>query len=300
MKRSEELLGLSVISIEDGKEIGRVSDFVINSAEGMVEYLIIDNGYRYMGIKILPFKMVEGVGEYAVTILSSSSITDLTDEPEANGLLEKNVRVKGIKVLTKKGRLIGSVSEFIIDDDNEGKISSCEVTPISGTGKAGFIATEHIITFGKDVLVVAEDAEPIPPIVPEPPVIPGPQEPPQAEVIVEVESAPPVAQPTQAPSVVPEKESCAGEPQPVLAEAISTAPAEDPKVETGDKQEPSQAAKLFEERQRKYLLGRKASKRIESDSGELVAEEGETITDELLDKAKAAGKFTELSMNSRA
>jgi hypothetical protein len=62
----------------------------------------------------------------------------------------------------------------------------------------------------------------------------------------------------------------------------------------------SEAAKLFEERQREYLLGRKVSKRIETASGEIIAEEGELITEELLDKTRETGKFNELSMNSKA
>lgn len=252
MKRSEEILELAVISIEDGKEIGRVSDLVINPAKGSVEYLVIDNGSRYTGVKILPFKLVEGVGEYAVTIQSLSSITDLADEPDVNGLLEKNVRVKGTKVLTKKGKLIGSVSEFLIDESNEGKIAACEITPVNGGTGGGMIPADNIITFGKDVLVVGEESLPVPPGG-------GP-----------------------------------GGPQPAKSSDGAGSKA------AVDRQEQSQAAKLFEEKQRQYLLGRKLSKRIETESGELIAEEGQTITEEILDKAKEAGKFTELSMNNKA
>lgn len=301
MKRSEELLGLSVISIEDGKEIGRVSDFVINPAKGLVEFLIIDNGFRYMGIKILPFKMVEGVGEYAVTILSSTSITDLSEEPEVNELLEKNVRVKGTKVLTKKGKLIGNVSEFIIDDDNEGKIAECEVAPMNGAGSIGFIDSEHIITFGKDVLVISDDAEMTPPS-PQ-----GPrQEGKEPDALLQDETADLdslAAQPVD-PAVPGEQAGETDEDQaddnPVQGADTQAADTQAVDQQPAEKQEQSEAAKLFEERQRQYLLGRKVSKRIETESGELVAEEGETITGELLDKAKAAGKFTELSMNTRA
>ncbi len=289
MKRSEDLLGLSIISIEDGKEIGRVSDLVVNPAKGTVEFLIMDNGSRYTGVKVLPFKMVEGVGEYAVTIQSVSSISDLADEPEVNGLLEKSVRVKGTKVLTKKGKLIGSVSEYIIDDENEGKIAGCEVTPVSGASSNGLIPAEKIVTFGKDVLIVNEDAEVVPP---NNPTGAGPK--------------PETGAPQPAAPAVGNKEKTAEKKEAVRQTdaAEQKEPVENTKAaeknEGAEKQEPSQAAKLFEERQRQYLLGRKTSKRVESDGGEVIAEEGQLITEELLDKAKAAGKFTELSMNTKA
>ena len=268
MKRSEELLELAVISIDDGKEIGRVCDIVINPSKGAVEHLVIDNGSRYTGVKILPFKLVEGVGEYAVTVQSLSSITDLDDEPDVNGLLEKNVRVKGTKVLTKKGKLIGSVSEYLIDDSNEGKIAACEVVPVDGGASSGMISADQIITFGKDVLIVGEEAVPVPPEG-------GPGV--STEVAAASAQSGVNSNPQQA-----KKEDDAG------------------RATTIDRQEQSQAAKLFEEKQRQYLLGRKLSKRLENESGELIAEDGELITEDILNKAKDAGKFTELSMNTKS
>ncbi len=261
MKRSEELLGLSIISIEDGKEVGSVSDLVINPAKGTVEYLLVDNGLRHLGVKILPFKLVEGVGEYAVTIQNSSSVTDLASESDVTGLLEQNVRVKGTKVLTKKGKLIGTVSEFLVDDNNEGKIAGCELAPADASGNKGIIPADQIITFGKDVLVVNEGAE--------------------GSLTDSVEGS------SSATAVKPPEKKL-------------TSPKDDTEKKTPGQQEPSEAARLFEERQREYLLGRKVSKRIETDSGEVIAEEGDLITEELLDKAKTAGKFAELSMNSKA
>jgi len=257
MKRSEELLRLSVISIEDGKELGTVSDLVINADNGLVQYLVVDNGLRYLGIKVLPFRLVEGVGEDAVTIQNSSCIIDLGDEPEINGLLEKNVRVKGTRVMTRKGKMIGMVSEILVDEDNEGRIDACEMTSLNDTGSKEIIPSDKIITFGKDVLIINE--------------------------LSGSSGSPENSSNTQNTS-----------PDSVSAETAKTLSAE----ETGA-QEQSEAAKLFEERQRKYLSGRKVSKRIETETGEAIAEEGDIITEELMDKAKAAGKFSELSMNTR-
>lgn len=251
MKRSEELLGLSVISIEDGKEMGRVSDYVINPEKGLVEYLIIDEGVKYIGIKVLPFKMVEGVGEYAVTVQNATSVTAISDQPEIKSLLEKDVRLNGTRVLTRKGMLIGTVSEFLIDDEAGGKIAGCELSPADNTEKK-IIPSEQIVTFGKDILVVNAGIE----------------------------------NTATQPVVAKEPEE-----QTVTEENIT---------EKSNKEEPSDAAKMFEQRQRKYLIGRKVSKRIETDNGELIAEEGQVITEELLDKAKDAGKFSELSMNTKA
>jgi len=58
-----------------------------------------------------------------------------------------------------------------------------------------------------------------------------------------------------------------------------------------------ETAKKFENKHRKFLLGKKAGRRIETDNGKLVVDNGCEITEEVLQKAKLAGKFVELSMS---
>jgi uncharacterized protein YrrD len=276
MKRSEELLGLSVISIEDGKEVGVVRDLIVNPAERAVECLVVDKGSRYQEVKILPFSMVEGVGEYAVTIQSADAITDMSEHAEIQRLLELNVQVKGTKVATKKGRLIGSVREYFVDEDGKGKIDACELVPANGEKNTKLIKAEYVITFGKDILVVEENVEEGLISSPASTVTQSPQQPTQ-------QAAQQAVQPAQPPVTA----------QPEAQETPEQAPVE-------KKPDVSDAARLFEERQRQYLIGRKLSKRIVTDNGEVLGEEGDTVTAELIDKAKACGKYTELSMNTRS
>lgn len=42
------------------------------------------------------------------------------------------------------------------------------------------------------------------------------------------------------------------------------------------------------------------SNQLSGDNSEIIADESQTITEEVLDKAKQQGKFTELSMNTKA
>ncbi len=291
MKRSEELLGLSIISIEDGKEVGTIRDLIVNPAERAVECLVVDNGSRYQEVKILPFSLVEGVGEYAVTIQSADAITDMSEHPEVQGLLEQNVYIKGTKVATKKGRLIGSVREYYVDEDNKGKIAVCELVPVNGGKNISLIKSEFVITFGKDILVVDENVEEG--LVDN---IAGfKAEPVSAQVI-----RPVVQEIPQVPENAPvQEEKTQADVEAVPIEETNT-PVEEEQALEEKKPEISDAARLFEERQRQYLLGRKLSKRIVLDNGEVLGEEGDAVTAEMIDKAKAAGKYTELSMNTRS
>ena len=93
----------------------------------------------------------------------------------------------------------------------------------------------------------------------------------------------------------------------VVASVAAPAPVvEEPKAEEAKVAEEAPAepapevdaySRKIEEKTRKFLLGKKASRRIETDNGVLVVDEGGEITEEVLQKAKLAGKYVELSMN---
>ena len=52
-------------------------------------------------------------------------------------------------------------------------------------------------------------------------------------------------------------------------------------------------------RQRRFLLSKKAARDIVTDSGVVIAKAGDEITEELLQKAQLTGKLIELSMNAQ-
>ncbi len=57
---------------------------------------------------------------------------------------------------------------------------------------------------------------------------------------------------------------------------------------------------LFEQRQRQYLKGRKATKTITDNVGKVIINSGEVISEDVIDIAKDNGKLIELVMNNKA
>lgn len=247
MKKSVEVIGLPIISISEGIELGTAKHLVINPAGGEVAAIAVDDGVWYHGAKFLPFSAITGIGESAVTVDSAASIIPIANAPELEKLLLADIKIIGAKVLTNTGRIQGKVAEIVID--NTGKIASCE---IEGAGEAS-VPAQRILTFGKDVLIISEDAA--------------------------AGAKPVAAQAAAAPA--PQQH----QPQ---AAAAAAQPAE---------QNNEDAAKKFDDKQRKYLLGKKATRRIETDNGVVIVEQGGEITEEVIQKAKLAGKFVELSMS---
>jgi uncharacterized protein YrrD len=154
MKKSTEITGLPIISILEGQEIGTVKTLVINPEKGSIDFLTIEHEDWQVSIKAIPFKKIIGIGEYAVTVESDRAVIDLNEIPIANGLVNKKIRITQTKVMTRKGQLLGETAEFYTDEDT-GNILGVE---IQLSDASAVLAAEEILTYGKDILIVKEDA----------------------------------------------------------------------------------------------------------------------------------------------
>lgn len=155
MKKSNQFVGLPIISIADGAEVGHVKSLVVNPKEGMVDFLTVEHADWQISVRAVPFKKIVGVGEFAVMIEDSTSIFDLTEIPIANELVQKKITVVGAKLIDRKGQLIGEATEFFINEDT-GAILGLE---LSLRSKKVILSSEQLITYGRDLIVIKEEAQ---------------------------------------------------------------------------------------------------------------------------------------------
>jgi uncharacterized protein YrrD len=259
MKKSVEIIGLPVISIDEGRELGIVRDVVINPSAKEVSALLLEDQKWFMGARTFPFSAISGIGQYAVTIEKSESVTSVLDSSDLLDLLATEVKIIGSKILTKTGQIQGKIVDIIVDES--GKIITCDVEDMNG--QMTTISSEQVVTFGKEVTITNDIGQP--------------------EIAVAAATA------TAKPIIVSNLAA------PV---AKSQQPTESKVATTPSKEQPSdEAAKKFDDRQKKYLLGKKANRLIETDNGAVIIEQGGEITEEVIQKAKLSGKFVELSMS---
>ena len=287
MKKSVEILGLPIISITEGRELGMSKTLLIDAKNGLVAAITIEDADWYRGVKLIPYDSVIAIGDDAVTITNSENILTLDDAGDFENLLDENIRVIGTKAITKSGTIQGNISELYIGDD--GKIEKCEITAPDGTSSD--IACDQISIFGKQVTVID----------------PAGAEKKNDSVMLKAAPAPKAEEIKAAPEVKAEPKVEAKpevKAEPAKTETIKTEPAhEAPKTEApktapaADTTKQAAADKATEERHRRFLLGKKAARTIKMDNGIVIVEAGQDITEEVLQKAKLANKFIELSMN---
>ncbi|KIQ94888.1 hypothetical protein LH47_00966 [Anoxybacillus thermarum] len=155
MKSSTQVIGLPVISIQNGVQLGQVKSLVVNPEKGTVDFFIVDQENWEISMKAIPFRHIIGIGEFAVTVEEEKAVLDLNVIPIANELVNKKITIKQAKVMTRKGQLLGEATEFYIDEET-GKITGIEVQIGSDVR---IVRADHVITYGKELLIVYEHAQ---------------------------------------------------------------------------------------------------------------------------------------------
>ena len=321
-KKSVEILGLPVISITEGRELGISKTLIIDANAGAVGAITIEDEDWYRGVKLLPYSSVIAIGRDAVTVTSSNSILTLEESSDFEAMLDSNIRIIGTKAITKTGTINGKVNEIFISDD--GMVEKIQI--VAPDGSESEISADEISIFGKQVTVIGDpgdgahrekpafesakvepvpapesESEPAP--MPEPtPVMAAP------EPVQEIEPAPataadapeatveatPKSEPTPAAEPEPEGEKNAPKPKKTTAtRAKKTAKTE------SEPENPAANDNKSMDRHRRFLLGKKATRDIVAAGSAVVIKAGEEITEATLQKAQLAGKLIELSMNAQ-
>ena len=131
MKKSVEIIGLPVISITEGRELGMSKSLLIDAPNGSVAAITIEDEDWYRGVKLLPYSSVIAIGEDAVTITNSENILTLEDAGDYEAMMDANIKIIGTKAITKSGTIQGKVVEIYIGDN--GNIEKCEIEGRDGS-----------------------------------------------------------------------------------------------------------------------------------------------------------------------
>jgi uncharacterized protein YrrD len=237
VKKSQHLIGLPVIELNSGKKLGVVEAVAVNPDRGCVEFLILDRAKWYGGLRAISSDSIFGVGEYAITTEKSKDIFEVCEDPELIALLEKKINIINSVAMTKTGRYLGAVTEYMVEEDTF-RIELCIV--VCEDGKEIAVPGENVITYGSKSLIVDDDCQ-------------------------------------FSENIVKSKEK---------------------EIETNlSPEDLSDLSEAFDARQRKFLIGKRAARRIIGDSFQIIIDKGETITEEVIEKATAMDKYIELTMN---
>ena len=213
MKKSRELKGMPVLTLQEGERLGQVRELILDPATRQVVALVLDQRTSGKEEQVVATANVRNVGTTAITVEDRSSLVPLNRIPRFQELARARKPVQGKMVMSESGTRLGQV------DDMEVDVETFQIVSLVLKGLLGrrrVISADRVRTIGADAIVVRDeptgtdtppvaDAAPPPEIVSPPPlpVEPAPEE---AACSLELpsEPVPPPAEATPSPPAAAE------------------------------------------------------------------------------------------------
>ncbi|MRG29719.1 photosystem reaction center subunit H [Laceyella tengchongensis] len=117
LRKSQEVIGLSIIHRYTGKQLGTVSDVLFDSAN-VWQGILLEQGGLFKRHKFIPAKRLCSVGMDAVVVESEADIQDLPKEAESwIGLCSGEKKLKGRTIMLSNGRELGMVENVYFQEE---------------------------------------------------------------------------------------------------------------------------------------------------------------------------------------
>ncbi|MGC5328823.1 PRC-barrel domain-containing protein [Brevibacillus sp. SYSU BS000544] len=128
MHRAMDVIGLPIILLSSGEEVGAVNDILCDMEWHKLGVVIQHGGWLRSGAYI-PSDRIHAVGEDYLTIEGKDAITSMQEfaNQETIGFMTGKQKLKGKPVLTRNGDFLGSIEDVYFSLNWE-KLVACELS----------------------------------------------------------------------------------------------------------------------------------------------------------------------------
>lgn len=156
MRRAKDMLGLPVIDVRTGKQLGSVKDLWIDS-EWQVQAILLDNKSWFSIPRFILWEDINSFGEDAVTVTDEAVIRSEEDITGAWVLLTGSGQIMGLPLLTVNGQQLGRVEDVYFSPNMDKRIIGFELSEgFLADVKDGrkWLPAPEQATMGQDVIMV--------------------------------------------------------------------------------------------------------------------------------------------------
>ncbi len=164
MKKASDIIGLPVLCIQTGNQLGVVKDIACDP-ETSVYGLILEPKTLFNEGKVIPIKDVKSLGDDAITVYVEDIAQPFDKIEQQHDDLIRGLycsgKLKGTKVVTSNGNELGSLEDVYFHEE-VGTIIGYELSEgIVADIKEGrkYLPKPESMTEGKDVLIVPKSSE---------------------------------------------------------------------------------------------------------------------------------------------
>lgn len=153
MKRTgASLKGVFVIDVLTGKGLGQLNDLLIDLKEMNLYGMVVIKGRLFEKQKFIPFQHLLGVGRDAMMMEYRED--DVNEEVE----YRRFSHFKGHRMITANGDYFGELADILVDLST-GKIDDYLLYPIeSGERNLFMLSAQYIHLLGEDIIIVSRES----------------------------------------------------------------------------------------------------------------------------------------------
>lgn len=155
--KGTHVLGLNVLTVNDGRNIDKVNDLIYDPKEQRVKALLVDQGGWFSDAKVIMMEDVKSIGLDAVIIESIDSVHKASDiDRKIAHIAKHDTYLTKARIVTEDGTELGRITDIYFHPDS-GKVDELEVS--EGTlkdmqsGKRR-VSIDDIVTIGQDATIV--------------------------------------------------------------------------------------------------------------------------------------------------
>ena len=158
-----DVLGLKVVTLQSGQEVGKVKDILFNTNSQKVVGFLIDEKSLLAETCYLSVDSVHSIGSDAMTISSSDLLQKGSVSAQlADAKAKSDHYFTNTHVITESGNEIGRVDDILFDSEN-GKIEDLVISPNIDMGEKNVakIPFASVITLGRDNTIIKDKSSDI-------------------------------------------------------------------------------------------------------------------------------------------
>jgi len=156
LKRARDVIGLPVICIQSGKQVGTVKDLLLDN-EQRVEAVLLETKMWFSATSCIYWEDVIALGDDAITIDNETAISRLDESRTYTALVNGDRKVKGMPVLTVNGQQLGTIDDVYLDQNLGKNVIGYELTEgfISDLKEGRkWLPLPDSVTVGEDAIIV--------------------------------------------------------------------------------------------------------------------------------------------------
>ncbi len=160
--KGTNVIGLKIISLQDGKEIGKVEDLIYDPDEKKIAAVIVKKSGLFSDPKLILINNVKSIGDDALIIENDNLIINSSEAGEKiSSIAKHDTYITRNRVVTDTGVELGTISDLLFDPTT-GYVEKFEVSQGGfkdlKSGKK-YVNISQIETIGKDVIIVKPQVE---------------------------------------------------------------------------------------------------------------------------------------------